>query len=62
MNFEYYGGRKFLLCVACLVIASVLVWFAKITSMEFVTLIGFTVGAYITGNTVTTVQSIKKDQ
>lgn len=45
------GGRRFLLCVGCGIVTSLLCWFAKITGEVYATVIIATVGGYITGNT-----------
>lgn len=47
-NFEIVGGRRFMLCVGCGLMSSILVWFGKIDSAGYVTLTLGTVGAYIT--------------
>lgn len=52
MDFDRYGGRRFLLTVATQVSVTVLVWFGKISDDVFSVLILGTVAAYITGNTV----------
>jgi len=58
--FERFGGRKFLLSVGCALITSILVWFGKIDGTEYVSLIGFTVGAYIAGGTLDNIKKIKE--
>ena len=45
------GGRRFILTMGCAVVSTILLWFAKISGAEFVTIISLTVAAYITGNT-----------
>ena len=45
------GGRRFILTMGCAAVSTVLLWFAKISGAEFVTIISLTVAAYITGNT-----------
>lgn len=44
------GGRKFLLCVGCGAVTSVLLWFGKLESGAYATIILGTVGAFIVGN------------
>lgn len=48
---EYSGGRRFLLTVGAGIVSSALVWFGKITSSDYVLLIGATVATYIGSNT-----------
>lgn len=57
MDFERWGGRRFLLTVATQVSVTVLVWFGKISDDVFSVLILGTVAAYITGNTVQKVKA-----
>jgi uncharacterized membrane protein len=45
------GGRRFILTMGCAVVSTILLWFAKISGAEYVTIISLTVAAYITGNT-----------
>ena len=37
--------------MGCAIVSTWLLWFAKISGAEFVTIISLTVAAYITGNT-----------
>lgn len=48
------GGRRFILTVGAGVVTSVLQWFGKLdpAGSTFALVVGFTVGAYITGNTL----------
>lgn len=62
MNFETVGGRKFFLSVGCGVVSTVLLWFGKLTSSDFVMLAGFTVGAYITGGTLENIKTYTKEE
>lgn len=52
MNFEKYGGRRYLLCWGSLMSANVLQWFAKldVAGVAWGLAVGATVGAYIAGN------------
>ena len=47
---EYSGGRRFLLTLGAGGVASVLVWFQKITSGDWAMVTIATVAAYIAGN------------
>jgi len=51
MNFEKYGGRRFVMTMSAGAICTILVWFGKITPEVFQWCILGTVAAYITGNT-----------
>lgn len=54
IEFDNYGGRRYLLCWGALISASVLQWFAKLdlAGTAYGLAIGATVGAYITGNVI----------
>lgn len=52
INFEAFGGRRFILALGSGIVTSVLVWFTKITPEVYQWTIIGTVAAYITGNTV----------
>lgn len=49
---EQWGGRRFLLCVGCAAITSLLTAFGKLDGATYAVVILGTVGAYITGNTM----------
>lgn len=49
MNFRLVGGRRFLMALGADVVATVLVWYAKITPEAYQWIVLGTVGAYITG-------------
>lgn len=59
MNFQKYGGRRFLLALGAGISTTVLQWFGKLdpAGMAYGLTIGGTVAAYITGN----VQERKND-
>jgi len=59
MNIESYGGRRFIMTMGCGVIATILLWFGKISGSEFVTLITLTVVPYIGFNTQQKIQGGK---
>jgi hypothetical protein len=48
---ESIGGRRFTMAMGAGVVASVLVWFGKITPDVYQWIVLGTVGAYIAGNT-----------
>jgi len=50
--FSLYGGTRFILCLGCCGINTLLLLFGYIDQDVYKTLILGTVGAYITGNTV----------
>lgn len=54
---EQFGGRRFLLCVGCSFVTSLLTAFGKIDGPTYALVILGTVGAYITGNTVQKVKA-----
>jgi hypothetical protein len=60
MNFNTIGGRKFFLTLGCGLVSTVLLWYGKLTSSDFVMLSGFTIGAYITGGTIENVKTNKE--
>jgi hypothetical protein len=47
-----FGGRRFLLCVGCSAMTTLLQWFGKLdpAGLAYVAVIGGTVGAFIAGN------------
>lgn len=51
MNFDAVGGRRYVLTWGCVIIATVLIWFDKLTGGEWVAVIAATAAAYIAGNT-----------
>jgi hypothetical protein len=61
MDFTKLGGRKFILCLGCGLASTILLWFGKLTSNDYVMLIGFTIGAYITGGTIENVKASIND-
>lgn len=48
---EDFGGRRFVMCIGCAAICTVLVCWGKITSEDFKWIILGTVGIYVGGNT-----------
>jgi L-lactate utilization protein LutB len=52
MTIASLGGRKFLLCVGCGAITSILLWFGKLDGSAYQTVILGTVGAFVAGNVV----------
>jgi hypothetical protein len=46
------GGRKFLLSVGCGLVTSILLWFGKLDSTAYSTIIISTVGVFVAGNVV----------
>ena len=52
MNFQAYGGRRFLLALGAGIATTLLQWFGKLdpAGMAYGLTIGGTVAAYITGN------------
>ena len=53
MNFDSYGGRRFLITLGCGVATTALQWFGKIDAAggTYAAVTIATVAAYITGNT-----------
>jgi len=49
-TFTKFGGRKFLLCLGCGIVTTVLLWFGKLDGAAYTTIILGTVGAFIVGN------------
>lgn len=54
MNFEKFGGRRFILALGSGVMTTILQWFGKLdpAGTAYGLTIGATVAAYITGNVV----------
>jgi len=52
MNFQTYGGRRFLLTLGTGIVTTILQWFGKLdpAGSTYALTIGATVAAYITGN------------
>ncbi len=59
MNFDHYGGRRFLMTSAVLFTATVLQWFGKLdpSGTTYAAIVIGCVAAYITGNTAQKVKS-----
>lgn len=51
MNYERYGGRRFLMSVACLIVDSGMLLFGHISDTVWRDVLVGTVAAYIVGNT-----------
>lgn len=58
MNFQAYGGRRFLMVMGCAVVNTLLFAWGSLTEGGYITLTLATVGAYITADT--TQQVMKK--
>lgn len=61
MNYTSLGGRKFILCIGCGVVSSILLWFGKLDANNYTMLIGFTIGAYIAGGTIDNIKNFTKE-
>jgi hypothetical protein len=62
MNLTTLGGRKFILSIGCGIVSSLLLWFGKLDANNYTMLIGFTIGAYITGGTIDNLKSMTKEE
>jgi hypothetical protein len=62
MNFNTLGGRKFVLTMGCGIVSTILLWFGKLTSADFVMITSFTIGAYIAGGTIENVKFNKEGE
>lgn len=62
MNFDKYGGRRFILAVGSLVVSSIMLAWGKIIGAEYVTLCSMTYGMYIAGNGWQKHIEVKKDE
>lgn len=51
MNFEKWGGRRYVLVWGVYVGSSVLLCLSMLDAANYALLLGFSVGAYISGNT-----------
>lgn len=56
---EKLGGRRFVMCMGCAIVCTVLVWFGKLSDDIYRDIIVATVAVYIAGNTT---QKIKGDR
>ena len=61
MDITSLGGRKFILSVGCGIVSSILLWFGKLDANNYTMLIGFTIGAYITGGTIDNIKNSIKE-
>jgi hypothetical protein len=59
---ESIGGRRFLMCLGCGAVTSVLVWHAKISDVVYRDIVIATVAAYIIGNTTQKVKATTKEE
>lgn len=55
------GDEKFVLVLGCGVVNSILLWFGKLDQTSYVTLTTLTIGAYLTGKAVETVNEKNND-
>lgn len=55
------GGRRFLLCLGCGFVSSLLVCFGKISGAEYVTVVSLTVGAYVAGSSTQNILENRKN-
>ncbi len=51
--------NRFVLCVGCAAVCSVLLWFSKLSDGSYTTIIIATVGAYIAGGAIERVKELK---
>jgi hypothetical protein len=51
VDFDAMGGRRFILCVGCVLLGAVLCAVSKLAGAEFVALALGTAGVYVAGNT-----------
>lgn len=47
---EEYKGRKFVLCLLAILLATLLAWFGKITATAYEEIVTWVVAAYVMGN------------
>jgi hypothetical protein len=59
---DEFGGRRFLMCIGCAAICTLLVWHGKITSEDFKWIILGTVATYVGGNTTQKIKEPKPDE
>ena len=59
---EQSGGRRFVLTLIAGAVASLLVWFDKVTSEAWAAVVIATVAAYITGNTYQKKTAVTKEE
>ena len=50
MNFNAWGGRRFMFAVGLTIISSVLLWFGKLTSGDFTSILNFNIIALVAGH------------
>ncbi len=50
MNFDTLGGRRFLFAVGLSIGSSILLWFGKLTSSDFASILNFNVIALVAGH------------
>lgn len=50
MNFETVGGRRFIFAIGLSVGAGILLWFGKVTSADFASIINWNVVALVAGH------------
>lgn len=64
MNFDTFGGRRFILAVGAGIMTTLLQWFGKLdpSGAAYGLTIGATVAAYITGNVVDNKNNINAEK
>ena len=50
MNFDRYGGRRFLLCVGMTLLDAALLWAGKLSDGSYTAIAMATVAVYVAGN------------
>lgn len=62
MNYERFGGRRFILTCSMMIVASVLLWFGKIGDAIWRDVLVATVAVYVAGNTAQKVAAKQSDK
>jgi len=62
MEYKRYGSRKFVIAVLGILLSAIMLWFGKVTSSDFTSVLIWAVGLYGAANTAQKITSTGETQ